>query len=141
MIELNPDLTTVTRFVREVLGCGCPDTVFQQVKVQRGSTAVRSCPVDYEIRIGDRLLIVVTSSAARLTEVSRLENAILEGKQARDTTGLNRFRLVVVTPEVSHWREELLRVFDNISSRDEKTHLHVIEQEDMPVFEKTASKK
>jgi hypothetical protein len=124
------------------LGCNCPDAVFQQVKVQCGSSAVKSCAADYEIRIGDRLLIVVTSSAAELATVSRLENVILEGKQARDMTGLNRFRLVVVTSEASLWREELFRAFDTISSRDEKTYLHVIEQEDMPVLcEKTAQKK
>ena len=140
MIEVNPNLAAITRFVREVLGCNCPDAVFKQIKVQRGATAVRSCPADYEIRIGDKLLIVVTSSA-KLTEVSWLENVILEGKQARDMTGFNRFRLVVVIPEASRWREELLRVFDNISSRDKKTHLHVIEQEDMPIlFEKAEEK-
>jgi len=132
MIEVNPSFAAITRFVREVLGCNCPEAVFQQVKVQRGSTAVRSCPADYEIRISDRLLIVVTSSVAELTVVPLLENVVLEGRRARDAARLNRFRLVVVTPNAPHWREELLRVFDAISSRDERTHLHVIESGDMP---------
>ena len=132
MTKLSPNRAAITRFVREVLGCNCPDSVFRQVTVRRGSTAVRSCRVDYEIRFGDRLLIIVTSSPEELAPTSRLENVIGEGKQARDNARLNRFRLVVVTTNTTHWREELLRLFGAISSRDEKTHLHVIESNEMP---------
>ena len=50
----------VTRFVREVVGRNRPDEVFQRVEVRRGSIAVKSCPADYELRMGSRLLVVVT---------------------------------------------------------------------------------
>jgi len=45
-------VAVITRFVREVLGCECPDEVFLHVEVGRGSTVVKSIPVDYELRIG-----------------------------------------------------------------------------------------
>jgi len=37
------------------------DEVFRRFEVQTGSAAVKSCPADYEIRIGGRLVAVLTS--------------------------------------------------------------------------------
>ena len=54
------NVAAVARFVRQVIGCNCPDEVFQRVEVRRGSIAVRSCHADYELRIGNRLLVVVS---------------------------------------------------------------------------------
>jgi hypothetical protein len=89
------NVAVITRFVREVIGCECPDEVFRHIEVRRGSTAVKSCPVDYELRIGGRLLIVVTSESVDVLSGSRLEKVISEGRQARDDGKFNRFRLVV----------------------------------------------
>ena len=59
--EPSADVPEVTRFVREVIGCNCPDEVFRHIEIQHGSSAVKACPADCELRIGGRLLIVVTS--------------------------------------------------------------------------------
>ena len=122
----------VTRFVREVLGCNCPDEVFQRMCFQRGSTAVRSCPVDYELQIGGRLLIVVSSAAEELANPAILEEVIGEGKRARDRAKFNRFRLIV--PAGKEESDALLRSFLEIKNRDEKTHLHVVEPALVPQF-------
>ena len=37
------------------------DEVFRRFEVQTGSAAVKGCPADYEIRIGGRLVAVLTS--------------------------------------------------------------------------------
>ena len=37
------------------------DEVFRRFEVQTGSAAVKSCPADYEIRVGGRLVAVLTS--------------------------------------------------------------------------------
>jgi hypothetical protein len=128
------DLPIVTRFVREVLGCNCPGEVFRRVEVQTGSSAVKSCPADYEIRIGGRLLVVVTSESVERLTASRLENVIAEGRRARDAGHFNRFRLVVQAENAAHEKEKLLRSFEGISTRDEKTHLHVVEKRQVPDF-------
>ena len=128
------DIPIVTRFVREVLGCNCPDEVFRRVEVQAGSAAVKSCPADYEIRIGGRLLVVVTSEPVERLTDSRLENVFAEGRHARDAGHFNRFRLVVQAENAAHEKEKLLRLFEGISTRDEKTHLHVVAKREVPDF-------
>ncbi len=123
-----PDVAAVTRFVREVIGCNCPDEVFRIIEVQRGSSAVKSCVADCELRIGGRLLIVVTAEPVeRLCSV--LQNIFSEGRQARNAGRFNRFRLVVQTEGTT---DPLLRAFDAVSGRDERMHLHVLRKGEIP---------
>jgi hypothetical protein len=128
-----PDVPVVTRFVREVIGCNCPDEVFRHIEVQRGSSATKTCVADCELRIGGRLLIVVTSEpVARLS--SHLAEVIAEGKRARDERKFNRFRLVVQTENAAKEREKLLRAFEAVPDKDERTHVHVLERDEVPSF-------
>ena len=127
-------VAVITRFVREVIGCDCPDEVVRHVEVRRETTAVKSCPVDYEVRIGDRLLVVVTSESVDVLSRSRLEQVISEGKRARDDGKFNRFRLVVQARNAAEDKEKLLRAFEAVSARDEKTHVHVVGQSEVPDF-------
>ncbi len=127
------NVPAVTRFVREVLGCHCPEEVFRQIEVQRGSSAIKSCPADCELRIGGRLLIVVTSEPVAKV-ASLLEPLVLEGKRARDEGKFNRFRLVVQTRNAVEERETLLRLFHAMPGKDERTHLHVLAKGEVPNF-------
>ena len=123
----------VTRFVREVIGCNCPDEVFRRIEIRLGSSAIRSCSADRELRIGGRLLIVVTSEPE--TELSsHLAEVIAEGKRARDDSKLNRFRLVVQTDNAAEEREKLLQAFEAVSDKDERTHMHVLQRGEVPSF-------
>ena len=128
-----PDVPAVTRFVREVIGCNCPDEVFRHIAIQRGSSAVKACSTDCELRIGGRLLIVVTSEpVARLAP--HLAKVFAEGKQARDERKFNRFRLVVRTGQPAEEREEFFRAFESVVDKDERTHLHVLPKGEVPNF-------
>jgi len=49
-----PNIPAVTRFVREVIGCNCPEEVFRDIEVRRDSSALNACSADCEIRIGGR---------------------------------------------------------------------------------------
>jgi hypothetical protein len=128
------NVPVVIKFVREVIGCNCPAEALRHVEAWRGSTAVKSCPADYELRIGDRLLIVVTSEPADSLAGPRLEQVISEGRQARDDGKFNRFRLVVQGRNAAEDKEKLLRAFETVSAKDEKTHLHVVEKREVPDF-------
>ena len=131
--EQLPDVLAVTRCVREVIGCNCPDEVFRHIEIQRGSSAVKACSADCELRIGGRLLIVVTSEPmARLA--LHLAEVVAEGKQARDERKFNRFRLVVQTENAAQEREKLLRAFESPGVKDERTHLHVLRKTQVPNF-------
>ena len=68
-----PNVQAVTRFVREVIGCNCPDEVFRHIEIQRGSSAVKACSTDCELRIGGRLLIVITPEPAVVPVVSSFQ--------------------------------------------------------------------
>ena len=131
--EQVPDAPAVTRFVREVIGCNCPDEVFRHIEVQRGSSALRTCSADCELRIGGRLLIVVTSEPV-LKLSSHLAEVIDEGKRARDESKFNRFRLVVQTENAAEESEKLLHAFEAVHNKDERTHVHVLERAEVPNF-------
>jgi hypothetical protein len=131
--ESTPNIPAVTRFVREVIGCNCPDEVFRHIEVQRGSSAINTCSADCELRIGGRLLIVVTSEPVPKLS-SHLAEVIREGKQVRDKSKFNRFRLVVQTQNAAEEREKLLRAFEAVPDKDERTHVHVLEHGEVPSF-------
>jgi hypothetical protein len=128
-----PNIPAVTRFVREVMGCNCPDEVFCHIEVQRGSSAITTCSADWELRIGGRLLIVVTSKPAAKVS-SHLAEVIAEGQRARNENKFNRFRLVVQTENAAEEKEKLLRAFEAVPSKDERTHIHVLERREVPSF-------
>jgi hypothetical protein len=132
--ESSVNVPVVTQFVREVIGCNCADEVFRHIEVRRGSSAVQSCPADYELRIGGRLMIVVTSEAPEALSAARLGQVFAEGMRARDKDHFNRFRLVVQAPEAAQHRDQLLRAFEAMPKKDEKTHLHVVEKGEVPEF-------
>jgi hypothetical protein len=131
--EQTTNTAAVTKFVREVLGCNCPDEVFRHIEVQRGSSAIKSCAADCELRIGGRLLIVVTSEPVAKWS-SRLGQVIAEGKRARDERKFNRFRLVVQSGNVIEEREKLFRTFEAIPDKDERMHVHVLGKNEAPDF-------
>jgi hypothetical protein len=126
------NVPVVKRFVREVVGCTCPDEVFKRVEVQRGSSALRSCAADYELRVGGRLLIVESSEAS--LSPARLERVMAEDRSARDAERFNRFRFIVQADSAAEIGKKLQGVFEGLAAKDEKTHLHVIGREDVPDF-------
>ncbi|MFO7966915.1 MAG: hypothetical protein R6U44_04885 [Archaeoglobaceae archaeon] len=108
----------VKKFVRETLGCQCPEEVFEKIEVD-SEVRVADYTVDRRINVGDRLLIY-------LVDGDKLQNKDLEvlvrtGKEERDSAGFNRFRLVVMSDgEIELERlEELVRDY-------EKVHLHAV---------------
>ena len=128
-----PDVPAVTRFVREVIGCNCPDEVFRHIEIQRGSSAVKACTADCELRIGGRLLILVTSEPlARMAP--NLAEVVAQGKRARDERKFNRFRFVVQTEKTAEESEEFFRPFESVPNKDERTHLHVLPKGEVPNF-------
>ena len=124
--ERKANVQVVKRFVRDVLGCTCSNEVFKQVEVKAGSSAVKSCSADYEINVGGRLLIVLTSEPAEGFSPTRLENVMAEGQSARDAGKFNRFRFIVQADDAPEAEKKLIRLFEGLAAKDEKTHLHVI---------------
>lgn len=121
--------TVIKNFVRESLGCACPDNVFENITVtERSDIFSAGCTV-YEI--GGRLFVAVFVPVAWQDMTARLGQLVDAGKQYRDQHGYNRFRLVIVT-ENNDAEKHLQVAYDSLPNIDGKTHLHVIKPEVLP---------
>ena len=121
--------TCIKHFVREQLGCACPDNVFENITVTEQSDIFSSANTVYEI--GGRLFVAVIVPAD-WNEISiQLGKLFVDGKQFRDQHGYNRFRLVIVTDD-DEADKDLQRIFNDLPGIDDKMHLHVIKPGRLP---------
>ncbi len=116
----------ITAFVRDVLGCGCPDEVFNKIEISNVeldpdmATAIR-------IVIGDTLLIYILPNTPVAIVTTNIGKLIAAGKQDRDLHGYNRFRLVLHSYDNQVLEENILGLFSAIAAKDAKLHLHFVE--------------
>ncbi len=115
--------TCIKHFVREHLGCACPDKVFENITVTEQSELFSSANTLYEI--GGRLFVAVIVPADWNDMSIQLGKLVVDGMQFRDQHGYNRFRLVIVTDD-DDAEKGLQRIFNDLPGIDNKTHLHVI---------------
>ena len=114
----------IKKFVQNVLGCTCPDKVFEQIEDRHVLSS--SSPHSRSITIGGRLLIYVWK-ADKLMDLQQGLFAMLHtGKKERDARGLNRFRavLAVETPHTVTTRANLY--FSLFEGKDDRMHIHVV---------------
>ncbi len=121
--------TSIKHFVREHLGCACPDKVFENITVTEQSDIFTLASTVYEI--GGRLFVAVFVPADWRDTARHLVKLVDAGKQFRDQHGYNRFRLVIATENDDATRH-LQKVFDDLPGIDDKIHLHVIRQDCLP---------
>ena len=113
-------------FVRDHLGCGCPDEVFRDIRLVDKPAAFALLPVDYALEIGGRLLVVICQPA-RCVEVSRhLDDLFRQASKARDQGGFNRFRLIVPAIDQGATSQELESRFSALAGEDDRAHLHIV---------------
>lgn len=119
-------------FIRDGLGCGCPDEVLDDLRVDPHPVAFAGLPVDAVVSVGGRLLVGVCVSRPWDEMDAQLEQCLATGRRLRDEGGYNRFRLVVVTGETEVARPALERSFKRFQDRDARLHLHVVEPGILP---------
>lgn len=132
MVEADVPKGEIEKLVRGDLGCTCPDEVFDAISVVHNPIEFGDLQKGYLLAIGGKLLVylVVTHDWSSLKD--GLEQIFRSGREKRDAGGFNRFRLVVVTPDIKSARRILLREFDTLGELDERLHLHVIGPEQLP---------
>ena len=121
---------TITHFIRGVLGCGCPDKVFEDISVTSQSELFAVTNSVYEL--GGRLIVVIIVPEHWQDVEPALGSMVEVGKKYRDRHGFNRFRLVVAT-DSDEARQVLTAQFEALPDIDERLHLHVIEPQKIPV--------
>jgi hypothetical protein len=122
----------IKSFVQNVLGCTCPDEVFEQIEDRM--VAPTSSPHTRSITIGGRLLIYVWEVDG-LKELQEGLPAMLEtGKKERDERGLNRFRAVLAVENHQTAAPQANLYFSLFEGKDDRMHLHVVARDALKGF-------
>ena len=112
--------THVIALIRDLLGCGCPEEVFDHYLVR----LINDPPLPFaKMVISDRLLLYLVPDEESTLSTTHVQELIAKGKTERDSRGLNRFRLVLIGGEADRWAE-LAPVAESLD--DPKVHLHLI---------------
>lgn len=134
--DLNPEEAQALKsFVRDGLGCGCPDEVFSKIQIEKNPAGFQGLSIDCLIRIGDRLLVAIRLLESLNGELGEdIKRSLEIGKQLRDDTGFNRFRLVVTSQEADSIAPAFKEQFDGLDGLDDRIHLHVVRPSVIPEF-------
>jgi hypothetical protein len=115
-------------FVKNTLGCGCPEKVFEKIDVSKLPTVEHEKEIT-RIVVGDTLLIYIISPEPSGNFVDSVESVGLVGKADRDTNNYNRFRLVLSNFEDDVQQEKVSERFSKSFNTDKKMHIHFVSQE------------
>ena len=116
-------MTAIRRFVREELGCGCPEEVFDDIRIEAAPRELAAGANSRLLVVGGRLMVLVVEPGDSDPPTVAVSQLLDRGARLRDDRGCNRFRLVLVSsPE----RAVLERGLPDLSMPDERTHIHVV---------------
>ena len=119
--------TGIRRFVQKTLGCSCPEEVFGKIDYQEECDDISGSKVN----VGDRLLIYIITVDAGSSIEAVINPAMERGVEERDKRGFNRFRLVLVVSSPDELRGPAEQAFIDSGYKNEKTHLHVLNESDV----------
>ena len=115
----------IKAFTREVLGCDCPEEVFNKIVCEDDVKIDSELTISHKINIGNRLLIYISRLNQTSTLVSELPKLIDAGEKERNDKGFNRFRLVLVSENSKTIKDDAHKLFEKLG-KDEKINLHII---------------
>jgi len=123
--------SALARFVRDVLGCACPDEVLRAIHVGRGRLVPRFDVEVTRLDVGGRLLVWVVPAPAPRKLRSAVAAAVEAGIAERDGQSFNRFRLVLACADSTKVEPAARAAFDACPRPDERVHLHVVAAEEL----------
>ena len=130
----------VIRFVRGVLGCGCPDEVFETIEIEETGGPTEDQPYHKRLEIGGRLLIYILETDEP-DEVRRSLPALVQhGIRERDEKGLNRFRACLASDRYAAVSPVAGSLFADLDLPDDRIHLHVIPRDRVPPLPPSVSR-
>lgn len=97
---MTPDTTDPLRhFVRQVLGCTCPEDVLRDIRVEAPPPELADLPVERILAVGGRLLVLVCERDYRPPDPAALHRLGAQALRLRDARGFNRVRIVLVADD------------------------------------------
>jgi len=124
------DKEKIKVFVKNTLGCGCPDKVFEKIDISKLLLSGDEGELT-RIVVGDTLLIYIIRAELSDDFVDSVEALGMAGKADRDTSNYNRFRLVVSGFGDDDQQGRLSERFSKLFATDEKMHLHFVNDEQL----------
>jgi hypothetical protein len=124
--------SALARFVRDVLGCGCPEEILRLITVDRGHLVPGLDVEVTRLDVGGRLLVYVVPAAAAQPLPALVAAAVEAGVSERDRRAFNRFRLVLAAGSPAALEQPARDALAACGRRDERVHLHVVAVEDCP---------
>jgi hypothetical protein len=119
---------SVKEFVVNVLGCGCPEEVFRDIELNKTPVPMGAIPLDFEIRVGGRLIIFGVTEKNILSSDAALAALVAAGTKIRDGMKFNRIRFVVISDDADC--EAMLSArFAQLPGLDDRIHMHVVKKE------------
>ena len=120
----------IKRFVQEILGCSCPEEVFNKIDYQKASAGI----IGSKINVGGRLLVYILTADGQSSIQEVVDTALAQGVRERAKKGFNRFRLVLAASRPDDLRSLAEQAFNRSGYADDKTHLHVVSNSDVKGF-------
>ena len=118
--------TKIKSFVRQTLGCQCPEEVFDFMDCQRDIELSNQILLTNKINIGNRLLIYIVETDDINFIKTNLPVIFQFGKKERDSKAFNRFRFVIATNKFEEIKLIAENIFKDLADKDDKIHLHLI---------------
>lgn len=116
----------LTAFIKQTLGCGCPDAVFRHI--HSGPVQIGELPVAAtRIVVGDTLLIYLVCPISIRELTAAIAELADSGRRDRDSNNYNRFRLVVSDNSDARERAAAAEGFAGKAGPDQKMHIHFVE--------------
>ena len=113
-------------FVRDVLGCGCPDDIVDRTVVDRSRRG------EPGLDVGGRLLVRVLPVTDPDRLVTSLPGIVARLRGERDRRGFNRVRLVVVSADHDALESVLRARLQALVETDDRVHIHVVDPDTVP---------
>ena len=107
-------------FVRNTLGCGCPDEIIERIEIDRSPTG------EPGLDVGGRLLVRVLQTAGLEEVAAELGKIVVRARAERDRRGFNRLRFVVADDRPERVVEALAGALVEDPPIDDRVHVHIV---------------
>ena len=130
-MEFKVNHATLKAFIRDALGCGCPEEAFENMTCQKETLADTPGTL---IEVGGRLLVFLWHPTNPVDIPEKLKDLVKAGRSKRDALGFNRFRLVMLSEESPIPPADIQNRFLEMIGDDDKAHLHILQPATVPTF-------
>lgn len=124
------NFTGVRKFVRDILGCGCPEEVFDSL-ILAEETSWDGGPEVRTLLVGNRLLVVILAVRDGDDLRTILPQLVRHYRRMRDERGYNRVRLVIASDRPESLQLAASFSFAGIPEVDARMHLHILTPADL----------